>query len=70
MAYHGKAKNLPAAVVHTIEYCTPTAPGRAPLAYCQRCGAHRYPDLGERFPQICTPTPEWLRVHPEEKGHA
>jgi hypothetical protein len=34
---------------------------------CLRCGARRFPDMGERMPAECSPKPEWLREHPEEK---
>ena len=43
--------------------------GKLPLqwvAECLRCGARRFPDMGERMPAVCTPKPEWLREHPED----
>jgi hypothetical protein len=32
---------------------------------CDRCGAHWYPDMGERSPAVCIATPDWLRAHPK-----
>lgn len=34
---------------------------------CDRCGAHWYPEMGERPPARCNPTPDWLRAHPAER---
>ena len=40
--------------------------GQSPIAggamRCDRCGAHWYPDMGERAPKVCIATPDWLRA--------
>lgn len=33
---------------------------------CNRCGAHWYPEMGERLPTHCYPTPDYLRAHAGE----
>lgn len=50
---------------HVTRYLGESAVARSAMR-CDRCGAHWYPEMGERPPARCIATPEWLRTHPGE----
>jgi hypothetical protein len=68
MKYLGRRGVLAITVYHAWKSSTlkPNFGKRWYSVTCQRCGASRIPDIGEKLPVECHPTPQWLRDHPDD----